>query len=240
MKQRQQQFRLNQAIAKAGVCSRRAADRLISAGRVSVNGKIVVDFSLSIDPDGDELAIDGQAVSLKSFVYIAMNKPPGVVTTCSDEFGRTNILDLLPEKLRHLKPVGRLDMDSEGLIILTNDGELTQKITHPAHHLEKVYLVTVDGRISDKHLKQMSAGIILPEGRTLPAQTRLIKRTDEYSVFELMIKEGKNRQIRRMSAKLGYRVVRLLRVAIGGLQLGQMAPGAWRYLSRDEINWLES
>lgn len=234
----EKQFRLNQAIAKSGYCSRRDADKLIAAGRVSVNGKVVTDFSLAVDPSADRLAIDGKPHKFKQFTYVVMNKPRGIITTCSDQFGRRDVLDLLPDNLRHLRPVGRLDMDSEGLLLLTNDGDLTQKVTHPVHHLEKKYLVWVSGAIGQSDLKQMSEGIFLSDGRTLPAKVRLLNRRKSESSFELTIREGRNRQIRRMCTQLGYRVTRLVRVGIGGLQLGQMAPGVWRYLDQDEIEKL--
>ncbi len=234
----EKQFRLNQAIAKSGYCSRREADKLIAAGRVSLNGQVVTDFSLSVDPNLDRLAIDGKPHKLKQFTYVVMNKPRGIITTCSDQFGRKDVLALLPASLRHLRPVGRLDMDSEGLLLFTNDGDLTQKVTHPVHHLEKKYLVWVSGAIGQADLKRISEGVELSDGRTLPAKVRLLDRRKLESSFELTIREGRNRQIRRMCTQLGYRVTRLVRVGIGGLQLGQMAPGVWRYLDQEEIEKL--
>src|SRR5262245_57783471 len=134
-------FRLNQAIAKSGLCSRRNADALIAAWRVRVNGETVRDYNAQVDPESDEIAVDGKPLAIHDYVYIAVYKPRGVVTTVSDEKGRKSVMDLLPAKFRHLRPVGRLDMNSEGLLIFTNDGDLTQKITHPAHHLPKHYRV---------------------------------------------------------------------------------------------------
>src|SRR5579875_253829 len=233
-------FRLNQAIAKAGLCSRRNADKLIAAGRVRLNGKVVRDFSASVDPAADVLEVDGRKGEMQSYVYLAMYKPRGLVTTCSDQFRRKTVLELLPARLRHLRPVGRLDMDSEGLLLFTNDGALTQRITHPVHHLPKRYLVTVAGRLDDRDLAVMAAGVELPDGRTAPAGARLISRRADTSTFELTIAERKNRQIRRMCTHLGYHVTRLLRVAIGGLQLGLMTPGSWRYLTGAEIRKLRS
>lgn len=232
-------FRLNQAIAKSGLCSRRKADALIGAGRVSVNGSVVDDFARTIDPQSDIVEVDGRRLSFKAFVYVAMYKPRGVVTTCEDERGRRGIVCLLPRALQHLRPVGRLDKNSEGLIIFTNDGQLTQKITHPVHHLPKKYLVTVRGDMKSRDIKQLEKGVMLEDGPTLPAQARLLERQGQATVIELTIREGRNRLIRRMLGHLGYRVSRLLRVSIGGLQLGQMTPGSWRYLSADEIRELE-
>jgi pseudouridine synthase len=232
-------LRLNQAIAKTGYCSRRDADRLIEEGRVSVNGEVVHDFSTAVDPTSDELAVDGNPINIQDFVYVAMYKPRGIVTTTSDERGRTTVLDLLPARLRHLRPVGRLDKNSEGLILITNDGDLTQKITHPVHHLPKTYIVSVRGKMTDRDLKRMSSGILLDDGITLPASTGLIARDSSSTTFELTIREGRNRQIRRMCTQLGFDVSRLVRVSIGGLQLGQMTPGSWRYLTSVELRQLE-
>jgi len=233
-------LRLNQALAKTGHCSRRQADALIAARRVRVNGRVADDFSLSVDPLRDRIEVDGKTLTFKAFVYVAMYKPRGVVTTCSDEEGRESVLDLLPGKLRHLRPVGRLDMNSEGLLIFTNDGDLTQRLTHPSHHLPKTYVVTVKGAMSDLDLKALAAGVVLDDGPTQPGTTRLLERSKSATIFELTISEGRNRQVRRMCEHVGYRVSRLVREAVGGLQLGQMTPGSWRYLTAAEVRALES
>lgn len=232
------EFRLNQAIAKTGRCSRRQADQLIAAGRVKVNGRVVTDYNFKVSAALDDLAIDGQKLEIQSFIYLVMYKPAGIVTTCKDEQGRKSILDLLPAKLGHVRPVGRLDMYSEGLILLSNDGSLTQKVTHPLYHLPKRYVVTVKDAISDSCLRQMAKGVELEDGLTQEAEVKLIKRNRESSEFELTIREGRNRQIRRMCEALGHRVSRLVRVGIGGLQLGVMTPGSWRYLTGSELKQL--
>jgi 23S rRNA pseudouridine2605 synthase len=154
--------------------------------------------------------------------------------------GRESIIELLPRTLSHLKPVGRLDMDSEGLIILTNDGDLAQSLAHPSQHVYKRYEALVEGRITDAALKQLAQGMRLDDGFTLPAETCLINRSEDESIFEIAIREGRNRQIRRMCARLGYPVNRLVRVAIGGLQLGEMEPGEWRHLTVREIKALKT
>lgn len=235
-------LRLNQAIAKTGFCSRRAADELIAAGRVKLNGKTTREFSQLVT-DKDKLTVDGKDIAVKRLTYVAMYKPFGIVTTCQDEKDRQTILDLLPENLSHLRPVGRLDLASEGLIILTNDGDLTQKLTHPSMHTGKCYVVTVKGVIKTQDLKLMASGVELDDGKTMPAKVRLIGRPSERSTtstFELVITEGRNRQIRRMCEKLGYSVIRLVRTGIGALQLGKMTPGTWRYLTVEEINALNN
>jgi 23S rRNA pseudouridine2605 synthase len=231
-------LRLNQALAKTGFCSRRKADELIAAGRVSVNGEITRDFSVAIDPNRDILAVDKRPVSFKNATYILLNKPPGVVTTRSDEQGRKTVMDLLPDNLRHLRPAGRLDMYSEGLLILTNDGDFAQKLTHPSHHLPKLYRVTVKGFLKNADVKQIRKGVTLEDGPTLPAQARILERNKSYSEVELTIREGRNRQIRRMFEHLGYTVSRLARLAIGRLQLGQVPSGTWRFLTSSEVTHL--
>lgn len=233
-------FRLNRAIAATGFCSRRRADELIASGKVMVNGKTVTDFNHAVDLDSDNLVIEGKQLRAKKLEYIMLYKPSGVVTTCSDERGRESIVELLPNNLSHLKPVGRLDMDSEGLIILTNDGDLSQALAHPSKHVFKRYEAFVEGKISDAALRQMAKGMRLDDGLTLPAETALINRNEDESIFEIAIREGRNRQIRRMCAKLGYPITRLVRVAIGGLQLGEMEPGEWRHLTVREIKALKS
>lgn len=233
-------YRLNRAVAATGICSRRRADDLIAAGRISVNGSVVTDFNYLVDTALDSLKLDGDAIAVREFMYIMVYKPVGIITTCEDEKGRSNILSILPAQVRHLKPVGRLDMDSEGLLLLTNDGELAQRLAHPSHHVFKRYEVTVSGELNDGVLGHLRDGVDLDEGRTLPAQVRLIKATKEKSIVEIAIREGRNRQIRRMCAKVGYPVTRLVRLAIGELQLRQMEPGEWRHLTPDEVAQLRT
>jgi 23S rRNA pseudouridine2605 synthase len=233
-------FRLNRAIAATGFCSRRRADELIAAGKVQVNGVVVTDFNLAVDACKDQLSVDGQRLAAKKLDYIALNKPRGIVTTCSDEMGRESILELLPANLTHLKPVGRLDMDSEGLLLLTNDGELAQALSHPSKHVFKRYEALVEGKITDVALNHLSKGMRLDDGLTLPAEVSLVDRNEDESIFQIAIREGRNRQIRRMCAKLGYPVIRLVRVAIGELQLGEMEPGEWRRLTLHEVKALKS
>lgn len=231
-------MRLNQAIARSGYCARRKADELIAAEQVEVNGVVVTNFGLQIDIDEDVIYVEGRKLSFMNHIYVVMNKPPGVVTTMSDESGRTTVIDLLPEKLRSLRPVGRLDMYSEGLLLLTNDGHLAQRLTHPSMHLPKKYEIKVRGRVEDAQLQSMSKGIMLDDGMTLPAKVKLVSRNNSYSEFEISITEGRNRQIRRMCSHFGYAVVRLRRLGIGRLQLGLIPTGSWRYLTDDEVRLL--
>jgi 23S rRNA pseudouridine2605 synthase len=229
-------LRLNQAIAQTGYCSRRKADELIAAGKVRVNGVTCTEFGRDIDPAHDQLEVGGKRLSFKTNVYVALNKPRGVVTTTADEQDRKTVLHLLPKDLRHLKPVGRLDMYSEGLLILTNDGDFALKLTHPRHHVPKLYIVRVAGELSDKHARLLANGVELEDGKTAPADVDIVERNKSYTEVEITLREGRNRQIRRMFASLGYTVQRLVRLAIGGLQLDHIAPGSWRYLSSQEVN----
>jgi len=230
--------RLNRAIAACGLCSRRAADQLIASGKVKVNGKPAADFHLLVNLEKDHLSVSGKVIAVRSYDYILLHKPIGIVSTCQDEHGRKNILGLLPVKLRHLKPAGRLDYDSSGLIFLTNDGALINKLTHPTHEVEKTYRVAVSGKVSQNALEQLASGISLKEAKTRPAKVCLIKNTPHQSLIEIAIKEGKNRQIRRMCAQLGLPVLRLVRTAIGKLQLEGLPSGEWRHLTKSELTGL--
>jgi 23S rRNA pseudouridine2605 synthase len=233
-------LRLNRALAACGLCSRRKADLLIAEGQVRVNGELVTDFNRMVDLGRDKLAVDGVPLHAKRLDYVVMNKPKGVVVTCDDERGRRTVIDLLPEELMHLKPVGRLDSDSEGLLLLTNDGELARVLTHPSHEVPKLYRVNVEGDISKNAITALRQGVRLSEGMTEPAYVRKISASPRYSQLEIELREGKNRQIRRMLAQVGYRVTRLVRVAIGGLQLSQLESGAWRRLNNQELALLNS
>lgn len=201
-----------------------------------MNGVTCTEFGLQIDLDRDTLEVGGKRLSFKAHTYVAMNKPAGIVTTTSDEQDRKTVLHLLPKNLRHLKPVGRLDMYSEGLLILTNDGDFALKLTHPRHHIPKLYLVRVAGEISDKHARLLAKGVELEDGKTAPAEVYIVERNKSYTEVEITLREGRNRQIRRMFASLGYTVQRLVRLAIGGLQLDHIAPGSWRQLSSQEVS----
>lgn len=234
-----QLYRLNRALALCGLASRRKADDFIRDGLVKLNGKVVTDFSLLVDLERDELEVDGESVSGLPFDYIVLHKPRKIVTTTHDERGRRCVLDLLPESMGHLKPVGRLDSDSEGLLLMTNDGSLAKLLTHPSHEVPKLYVVTVEGRISDSDLMTLRNGVQLSEGRTKPCEVRKISAKSDQTILEIELLEGRNRQIRRMCAKVGYSVTRLVRVAIGGLQLRELGPGKWRRLSNEEVSQLK-
>jgi 23S rRNA pseudouridine2605 synthase/23S rRNA pseudouridine2604 synthase len=226
-------MRLQKFLAAAGVCSRRRGEDYIRAGRVQVNGRLVAVLGAKIDPEKDRVSVDGQAVRLQqSMVYIALNKPRGYVTSCRHA-GKKIVMELVDVSER-VYPVGRLDKDSTGLLLLTNDGRLHLKLSHPSFDHEKEYDVIVERLISDGALRRMAEGMPILNTRTRPAVvTRLGERA-----FRIVLKEGRNRQIRRMVRQLGHEVVELKRTRVACVRLGRLAEGAWRHLSQEEVEAL--
>lgn len=231
-------IRLNRFLALSGTCSRREADRLIEAGEVKVNGKLVRTLGLQIDPDHDEVQMHGNAVAAKQArTYVALNKPIGYVTTAKDELKRPTVLRLVRTPVR-LFPVGRLDLDSEGLLLLTNDGELSHRLLHPRFKIPKVYRVLLNQPAGEEVARGFARGVkIDEEHRPVRGELRFSHPHDR-RICEVTVWEGRNRQVRRMFAKLGYRVKGLQRIQVGPLRLGKLQPGSWRYLSDDEIEQL--
>ena len=231
-----EKIRIQKMIADSGVCSRRKAEELMSRGRVRLNGHPV---KLG-DKCGykDIITIDGERLNIprkKSFRYIMMNKPRGYVTTVSDDLDRRCVMDLLEDVEDRVYPVGRLDRNSEGLLLFTNDGEFANSIMHPSRHISKTYRVTVRPDISDEQLVQLSEGVVIDGKKTLPA-TVIVKTKEPGRVVLLMtIKEGRNRQIRKMCEAVGLEVARLRRISIGPIKLGMLKPGAYRDLSAEEL-----
>ncbi len=222
-------MRLQKFLSMAGVCSRRKGEEHIKAGRVKVNGRVVTELGTKIDPEKDQVEFNGQ--SLKSTdkpIYIALNKPPGYVTTCKQP-GEKIVLDLLEIKER-VYPIGRLDKDSTGLILLTNDGSLHQRLSHPSFDHEKEYEVTVGKPIFDKALKSLAEGLTIMGSKTRPAE---VKRLSPKK-FRITLKEGRNRQIRKMVRKVGHHVVDLKRLRVSSIKLGRLGQGSWRFLSDKE------
>lgn len=229
--------RLQVYLSHQGVCSRRQAMDLVQSGRVAVNGKKVVEPSFPVTED-DAVTVDGQEIRDTGVVYILLNKPAGYVTTKKDPFAKATVLDLLPPQYKGLHPVGRLDKDTEGLLLFTNDGDLTHALTHPRHELEKVYAVVVDGHLRKEHAKKLEEGIVLDGRKTAPAKVKELSWLKEKTKFRITIYEGRKRQIRRMLGELGFKVVSLRRTAQGPLRLGDLAVGQWRELNKTEIEKL--
>ena len=232
--------RLQKVLAHAGVASRRHAEELMRAGRVTVNGAVVRELGTRVDPARDEVRVDGQPVrAAVAHTYLLLNKPAGPVTTMHDPQGRRTVLDLLPPELvaRRVYPVGRLDRDTEGLLLLTDDGELALRLTHPRYALAKVYEALVAGQPSAETLVALSRGVALPgETRpTAPARAWVARRVGDETWIGLELHEGRNRQVRRMLDKVGYPVLRLRRTRVGPVALGGLAVGAWRELTADEV-----
>ena len=229
--------RLQKVLAHAGIGSRRAVEEMIAAGRVTVNGEVAV-LGRRIDAEKDKVQVDGSMVPLRAELeYLLLNKPEGVVTTADDEGGRETVLDLV-EATGRIWPVGRLDIGTEGALLLTNDGELTHRLTHPRYHVAKTYLAEVTGPVGAAALKRLSRGVELDDGPAAPAEVHLVERGSQRSLVELTISEGRNRQVRRMMEAVGHPVVALVRTAIGPLRIGRLKPGTYRRLTVDEVRAL--
>lgn len=229
--------RLQKVLAHAGLGSRRAVEDLIRAGRIKVNGKRA-ELGQRVDPDADEVSVDGTLYPLKAdLAYYLLNKPEGVVSTSDDPEGRTTVLDLVDVTTR-VWPVGRLDRDTEGAILLTNDGELTQRISHPKYGFPKTYLAEMQGVVGKPVVNRLAKGVELEDGRTAPAVVKVLGRAPGSTLVELTIKEGRNRQVRRMGEAVGHPVIRLVRSSLGPLSLGRLKPGSFRRLGTAEIRAL--
>jgi len=226
--------RLQKFLASCGVGSRRACERLISQGHVAVNGTIVSTQGTSVDPSKDKVTVDGKPVESDKKISILFHKPRGVVTTCHDTHARKTFGDFLPDFGAKLHPAGRLDMDSEGLLLLTNDGELTQKVTHPSHELTKTYEAWSNRRLAPQDPATLMRGI-QDEGELLKAvKIETIRESANSFQYRIILAEGRKRQVRRMFKAVGKRVVRLQRTAIGPIKLGKLASGEWRFLTDKE------
>ena len=230
--------RLQKYLADSGVASRRAAEQLILAGRITVNGQIVNQLGTKVHPDHDQVYHDGNPVRPRRKIYVALNKPCGFLCSKSDPEGRKTVNMLLPKEWNHLFPVGRLDADSQGLLFLTNDGDFSNRMTHPRYGATKTYRVTVAGKVEPIIVDSLLRGV-RDQGELLRAKSaRWISASKSRSEFELVLTEGKNREIRRMFSVLGYLVERLERVKIGTIRLGELPEGKWRTLTETEIKSL--
>jgi len=236
--------RLQKILAGAGVASRRASEEIIAAGRVSVNGVVVTELGTKADPETDEIAVDGKPLKKnRRLLYFLLNKPKGYVTTVSDPEGRATVMDLLPRDIERVYPVGRLDYGSEGLLLMTNDGDLAQLLTKAGSHVPKTYLVKISGRPSERDIAKLRTGVLIPleDGRrvkTSPAKIRLAENTPN-PWYEVVLIEGRNRQIRRMFKEVGFDVEKIKRVQLGPLKL-DVEPGQHRPLTIREVAALKT
>ena len=231
-----EQERLQKYLASAGVASRRASETLIKEGRVSVNGKIVTELGTKVTPGVDKVLVDGKPVQQEEeLVYILMNKPAGYVTTVKDTHDRMTVMDLLTDVPYRVFPVGRLDFETEGLLLFTNDGEFAYRMTHPKFKMVKTYVATVQGNVTDERLAMLRNGVQLEDGMTAPAQVNIIRRENHKTVVEIAIHEGRNRQVRRMFKAVKNPVLELKRISIGPLTLKGVGVGEYRYLQGAEL-----
>jgi pseudouridine synthase len=234
------QIRLNKFLAQAGIASRREVDKMIAEGRIKVNGQVVQVLGYKIDDEKDRVDVDGRRVEKEEgLVYLMLNKPPGYLVTLKDSFKRSTIQQLLPSLRQRIFPVGRLDYDSSGLLLMMNDGELAYRLTHPRFKVPKVYLVKVVGEPDPSDLARLEKGIYLDGKKTAPAKVAQVKSDPKKSLFKIEIFEGRKREVKRMFQAIGHQVLHLQRIGFGGLRLGGLKAGKWRYLSRKEIDTLK-
>lgn len=234
--------RLQKYMADLGIASRRKSEQMIADGMVKVNGRIAT-IGDKVNPKRDKVTVRGRKIAAGAKAkryYIMLNKPRGYVTTMSDEMGRKCVAELVKDIPARIYPVGRLDRDSEGLLLMTNDGEFANRVTHPSKHVYKVYRVTVRPAINEEQLVEMSSGMVIDGKKTAPAEVRVVQREEGRCVLEIILREGRNRQIRKMCEQLGLEVPRLKRIAVGQVKLGGLKSGAWRELTKDEVHRLQA
>ncbi|MFZ5989759.1 MAG: pseudouridine synthase [Bacillota bacterium] len=232
------EVRLQKYLADSGVASRRKAEEIISQGRVKVNGTITTEMGIKVS-EKDKVEVDGRILKREERkVYIALNKPVGYITTSKDQFGRPTVLDLVHDIKERIFPVGRLDYDTSGLIILTNDGDFTYRLTHPKHEINKVYVATVSGVLTKEEIAAFEKGLRIENYTTSPAKLQVLETNIKTSTVRITIHEGKNRQVRKMCEAIGHPVLRLKRISIGEVSLGSLGEGKWRNLSKSEIKSL--
>lgn len=230
--------RLNKFLANAGICSRREADVLISTGVVTVNGKVITEMGFKVSPD-DKITYGGETIRSEKKVYLLMNKPKDFITTVDDPFGRRTVLGLLGKLKQRVYPVGRLDRATTGVLMLTNDGDLTKKLTHPKYGVKKIYHVTLDKNVKENHLQHLCDGFELEDGFTKADVAVYVGDGSKKKEVGVELHSGKNRIIRRMFEHLGYNVVKLDRVSFGGLTKKNLSRGQWRFLTEKEVNQLK-
>lgn len=236
--------RLQKFLAEAGVASRRKAEELIAQGKVKVNGRVVTEMGLKIDPEKDEVSYLDKKISTKDtkMVYIMLHKPVGYVTTAKEQFGRPAVVDLIKDVKTRIFPVGRLDYDTSGLLLLTNDGDLTYKLTHPKHDVDKTYIAKLYGVPDEGALQKFRRGVVLDGKKTKPARIQILEREKDgrFCTAEIVIHEGRNRQVRKMCESIKHPVAQLQRVATGELKLGDLPKGKYRHLTEKEVKYLKN
>ena len=234
------EMRLQKYMAGCGVASRRACEALIAEGRVTVNGAVVAELGAKIDDAADSVCVDGRRIeAVHKYTYVLLHKPVGFVTTAADQFGRPAVVDLVKDVPARLYPVGRLDYDTSGLLLMTDDGDLTNKLTHPRHAVKKVYIARVVGIPKPHALEQFRKGIMIDDRMTAPAEIAVLRRQNGNAEVRVTIAEGRNRQVRKMLAAIGHEVAALTRVQMGSLSLGDLAAGAYRMLTAREVQDLK-
>lgn len=236
-------MRINKYIASCGVASRRKAEELILDGKVKVNGKIIDELSYKVDENKDMVEVNNVKITLdEKLVYLLLNKPEGYITTVKDQFDRPSVIDLLSDVKERVFPVGRLDYETSGLLLLTNDGDLTYKLTHPKHEIDKTYVAKVKGILTEDEMKNFREGLHIEDYKTAPAKLKVLDsdRVKNISTLEIKIHEGKNRQVRKMCKAINHPVLRLKRVAMGKINLKNCKVGEYRYLTDDEVRYLKN
>ncbi len=232
-------IRLQKFLADCGICSRRKAEEHILQGDITVNGKIITQLGFKVDEKNDKVYFKNKLVKIEDKkVYIMLNKPVGCVTTAKEQFDRKTVFDYINIKER-VVPVGRLDYDTSGLLILTNDGDLTYKLTHPKHNIKKVYIAKVYGTPTKEKLEKFKKGLIIDDYKTAPANIQILEKDNKYSTLKIIITEGRNRQVRKMCDAIGHKVVNLKRIAVDKINIGNLNIGEYRYLTKEEIAYLK-
>ncbi len=236
-------MRINKYIALCGVASRRKAEELILAGRIKVNDNVVTELSYQVDEENDIVKVDDKIIKEENkLVYILLNKPEGYITTVKDQFDRESVLDLVTDIKERVYPIGRLDYETSGLLLLTNDGDLTYKLTHPKHEVDKTYVARVKGKLTPDEIKMFKSGLKIEDYVTAPAKLKVIRYDEksDVSLLEIKIHEGKNRQVRKMCKAINHPVLRLKRTAMGKIRIGECEIGKYRHLTEDEVKYLKS
>jgi len=233
-------MRLQKFIAKAGICSRRKAEQMIADGRVSVNNNLITDMGFKVDISKDKVKVDNKLIELDNYkIYIVLNKPSGVITSVKDEKNRKTVLDFTKDIKQRIYPVGRLDYDTSGLILLTNDGDIAYKLMHPSKKVYKKYLATVEGIPNELELDELRNGIFIDNKKTAKARAYVVDKINKDAVLSIEIYEGRNHQVKKMCEMIGYPVKRLKRVSIGEIELGDLKVGEWRELTERELKFLK-